>query len=340
MKVCSYINTYNRTDTLLPMAILSILNQTIKPQALIIFDENKEFKNPLENTTIKYLLDLSVEKGIPWFWLPGDKKGAHHNHEKANIMKDYDLFWFLDDDQVAQPDCLEKLLEEMRDGVGAVAGLILKTPTKELIPGLDGTLKDVWSGQNLQWYRWSGDSKETEHLYSSFLYRGNISHFDLRFSKKSFRCETQFTHSLFLKGYKLIVTPKAITWHFEGDGGCRSEEEEKSNLDMYNSDNKLFIDWLKTKQSGKKIYVLNGGVGDCYMFLQAIEPEPGSIIACCYPECFDGKDVKIISIAEAKMLVDDKDYDIYKWCHENKWKGNLIGAYKALYTKMYENFNR
>lgn len=340
MKIYSYINTYGRTETLLPLTILSIINQTVKPTSLTIWDENKDFKNPLENPTLKYLLDLCMEKGIQWHWLRGDCKGAHHNHEKMNSRDDCDYLWFLDDDQVCESNCLEKLLEGMKEDVGAVAGLILKTPTQKLPIGIDGKLNDIYKGQNIQWYKWGGEPKECEHLYSSFLYRPNIVHFDTRFSKKSFRAETQFTHSLFLKGYKLIVTPNAVTWHFESDGGCRSTEQEKTNMEMYNSDNQIFSQWLSFKNYGKNLVVLNSGKGDHYMALQAGIVTPGSVVASCYPECFEGLDVELISIAQAEQIVDTKDYDIYKWCHANNWSGTLIEAYEAFYKHINQKYEK
>lgn len=332
MKILAYINTYNRTKTLLPIAISSILNQTIKPTTLIIYDENKEFKNPLDNPTLKYLLDLSMEKGIQWHWLPGQRKGAHYNHETANL-KDYDFCWFLDDDQVAEYNCLENLLAEITPEVGAVAGLIIKTPSQPLPRDLDGTLNDVWKGQNIQWYKWEGKSKEVQHLYSSFLYRPNISHWDLRLSKKSFRGETMFTHSLFLKGYKLIVTPNAITYHFEGMGGCRSVEEEKSNQEMYDHDNDLFRKWLGV--TDKPIIIADNGLGDHIVLRKLLDDHniKDITIACCYPEVFEG--FNCISIHEATQRgYNLDDYNLYKWMEYQQWKGDLYGAYQKLYENI------
>lgn len=328
-----YINTYNRTETTLPLAVLSVLNQTYKPDALVIFDDNKEFKNPLENSVLKYLLDLSMEKGIQWFWEPGQKKGAHFNHESANKMG-YKLNFFIDDDHVLEKNVIEKLVKEMTPDVGAVAGLILKTPTTPLPNWLkNNKMDDLYNGENIQWHTWAGKPRECEHLYSSFLYRPNIAHWDTRLSRKTFRGETMFTHSFFLKGYKLIVTPDAITYHFEGQGGCRSAEQEKSNQEMYAYDDQIFRDWLNFKRTGKKLYFLNEGLGDNYMFKQVIEPEKDTIIATCFPDIW--QDYKVISIAEAEKLVDKKDYSVYEWATFMNWKGTLQEAYLT----MYENIN-
>lgn len=218
-----YLNTYNRYNSTLPLAILSVINQTYKFDKFIMFDDNKveNAKDLREIEHFNYLFKLMDEKGIQWEYRWGQKKGAHFNHEQAN-MEGFKYAFFIDDDNVLEPDTLENLMAEMKDGVGAVGGLILKPPARDLPPGIDGTLDDVFKGQNIAWYKWTGAPKEVEHLYSSFLYRCGIVHHDLRLSKKAFRGETMFTHSLFLKGYKLICTPKAVTWHFENSqGGCR-----------------------------------------------------------------------------------------------------------------------
>lgn len=333
MKILAYINTYNRTETTLPLAILSIINQTHKPDLLLIWDENKEYKDPHLNPTLNYLLSLAMQKGIQWYWYVGKKKGAHFNHEASNKW-DCELAWFLDDDQVAEPNCLENLLKEMKPEVGAVGGLIYKPFPAQLPPTLSNNkIDDIWKGQNIQWYTWVGKPREVEHIYSSFLYRTNISHWDLRLSKKSFRGETMFTHTFFLKGYKLIVTPNAITWHFEGSGGCRSEEEEKSSLQMYHNDDYLFQQWLRFKRTGKKLYVIDGGLGDHYMFLQTFPLEKDAIYAVCYPDLFKGYNT--MSIAEAEKLVDRNMYNAYDWATMNNWTGTYIGALK----KIYENLN-
>lgn len=333
MKILAYLNTYNRYDSTLPMALMSLIMQTRKPDHITIFDDNKEPKDLREIEHYKYLFNLMDQKGIEWNYVFAQKKGAHYSHEIANTMG-YDAAWFIDDDNIAESNVLEELEKELVDGVGAVGGLIIKPPAGNLPPRVTGKLEDIYNGQNLAWYKWSGKPKEVEHLYSGFLYRCNIVHHDLRLSKKVFRGETMFTHSFFLKGYKLICTPKAVTWHFEGAGGCRTPEQERSNNDMYTHDQAIFNEWIRYQKKGKKIYVLNSGKGDHYMFLQAVKIPPKSLVACCYPEVFEGMDLELISINQAHQMVDIKDYDIYRWCAERGWKGTLIEAYAELYKQI------
>ncbi len=328
MKILAYLNTYKRYDSTLPLAMLSLINQTRKPDKIIFFDDNKdEFKKDLREVEhYKYLFDMMDEKGIIWEYRFGHQKGAHHNHEDAN-MAGFDAAWFIDDDNVPEPNVLEELEKELKDDVGAVGGLILQPPIGPLPEGVTGKLSDVFNGQNLAWYRWDGEPKETEHLYSGFLYRCNIIHHDLRLSSVVFRGETMFTHSLFLKGYKLIVTPKAITWHFQtrNNGGIHSGQA----VDNWAYDHNLFLKWLDFKKTGRKLYLIREGLGDNYAFKQAITPEKDSLVATCFPHLYP--DNEVISIGDAEQLVDPKDYALYAWMEANNWKGDLSTAYKQLY---------
>jgi hypothetical protein len=307
------------------MAILSIINQTRKPDKFIVFDDTKEPRDPRQTEHYSYLLKLLSQKGIDWEYIWAEKKGAHFNHEKANMMG-FDLAWFIDDDCVAEPNCLEELMKEMKDNVGAVGGLILQPGAAPLPPNADNRIDDLFV-PNIQWFKWDGKHRNVEHIYSQFLYRCGIVHHDLRLSSVVFRGETMFTYSLLLKGYHLVVTPSAITWHFQGQGGIHDGQK----ADNWNHDEQIFKQWLSFKKTGKKLYVLNNGLGDHYMFKQAIKPESDSIIACCYPEALGGFP-NLISIEEASRVVDLKDYDIYRWCGINGWKGTLVKAFKEMYA--------
>lgn len=337
-KVLVYVCTCNRYDTTLPMALLSLIQQTRKPNKIMIFDDTKDDKkrDPREMEHYAYLFKLMDQKGIPFEWIWAKKLGAHHSHEMANTLGPdhggpFDLAWFIDDDCVAEPDCLERLLWEMKPGVGAVGGLILQPPAGPLPPGVThNKIDDITRCPNIQWFVWGGKPVEVEHIYSQFLYRCGIVHHDLNLSSVVFRGETMFTHSLLLRGYKLIVTPSAVTWHFQGKGGIHDGQKQES----WSHDENYFRRWLAFQRSGRKIYVLNCGLGDHYMFLQAVTPPPGAMIACCYPDIFP-PGYRIISIAAAREMVNVEEYDVYKWCQSHQWKGTLVEAYKAMYEDLH-----
>ena len=328
-RILCYICTCNRYDTTLPMAMVSIINQTRKPDKIVIYDDSKEPRDPRNIEHYRYLFELMNLKKIPFDYLWTEKKGAHFNHEKAN-MAGFDLAWFIDDDCVAEPNCLEELLKEMKDNVGAVGGLILRPPAGPLPPNItDNKIDDIVKYPNIQWFTWQGKPRHVEHIYSSYLYKTGLAHYDLRLSSVSFRGETMFTHSLLLKGYRLLITPNAITYHFQSMGGIH----DRQKTELWNHDEEIFRKWLKFQRLGKKLYVLNNGLGDHYMFLQAIKPEPDSVIACCYPDALQGHP-NIMSIAEAKQMVDLSQYDVYEWCRVHGWTGSLVEAFRRLYEDL------
>lgn len=332
LRVLAYLNTYNRYDSTLSLSLSSIIAQTRKPDKIVIFDDNKNPRDLRQTEHFLYLFKLMDQKGIPWEYVWAEKKGAHFSHEKANMMG-FDAAWFIDDDHVAEPTCLENLLAEMGGdaSVGAVGGLILQPPAGPLPHQADNKISDMYL-PNIQWFQWSGEPRGVEHIHSSFLYRCGIVHHDLRLSSVAFRGETMFTHSLFLKGYKLLVTPQAITWHFQTQGGIHAGQK----ADNWEHDESIFRSWLEFKRKNRPLYVLNCGLGDHFMFRQVIRPEPGALVSCCYSEVFKGCDVEVISIREASMLVDLKDYDVYAWCCARNWKGTLQEAF----IRLYEHINQ
>jgi len=332
MKILTYICTRGRYDSTLPMAMLSLINQTRRPDKLIVFDDNtdQDKRDPRQMEHYMYLFKLMEQKGIPWEWVWAKKLGAHHSHEMANTAG-FDLAWFIDDDCVAEPTCLEMLLKEMHPNVGAVGGLILQPPAAPLPSGLENNKIHRLDLPNIQWFVWDGPSRPVEHIYSQFLYRCDIVHHDLRLSSVVFRGETMFTHSLLLKGYQLLVTPKAVTWHFQTSGGVHSGQKQEN----WAHDEAIFREWLAFAEKGRKIFVFNGGLGDHLMALQALEIPKGAIVSCCYPDVFKGMDVEVISIAAAERIVDINPYDVYAWAGRRQWTGHLIDAYKALYAELH-----
>ena len=332
MKILGYICTRNRYDGPLPMAMLSMIQQTRPVDKFIVFDDSPDEikRDPRTMGHYVYLFKLMEQKGIPWEWVWSKKLGAHHSHEMANTAG-FPFCWFLDDDQVAEPDCLEQLLKEVRPDVGAVGGLILSPPAGPLPPGLENNKIHRLDLPNIQWFTWTGPSRPVEHIHSSYLHRANIVHYDLRLSPVAFRGETQFTHSLLLKGYKLMVTPNAVTWHFPAQGGTRDGQKQEN----WNHDEAIFREWLAFAEKGRKIFVFNGGLGDHYMALQALEIPKGAIVACCYPDVFKNMDVEIISIAAATQMVDINPYDVYAWAGRHGWSGHLMDAYRGLYTELH-----
>lgn len=326
--ILAYVSTLDRYDTL-PHTLISIAFQTLKPDHLIIFDDNEQPKDLRQIEIYRYCFSLLEDKGITWEIIWGAKKGQHYNHEAANQMKNFQFAWRIDDDEAAETNVLEELKKEMKDGVGAVAGLVIP-PCAQDLPD-DYKLGDVGGWPLYQWTKWNGNPVEVKDLYSSFLYRTNIAHYDLRLSHVAHREETLFTHSLYKAGYKLIVTPKATTWHFKNSsGGIRKYPEA-----CFYYDEQIFQEFLGNPH--EKLIVLNNALGDHYAFRKIISEvikKHGKLaVACCYPKVFEGFDVKILSIADALQITGGNihEYDIYKKMVDWNWKQPLSEAFKKMY---------
>ena len=322
--LCS-ICTKNRYDSTLPLAIQSVIMQTVKPAKLLIYDDNTEqdTKDLRGIETYNYLFQILSFYNIDCQVIFGLKKGQHHGHQLAN-KQGYKYVWRLDDDEIAEPTVLEKYLRLMKDDVGAVGGAVLTN-------GYGGVgspkLENIYNMANIQW---TAGNKiiEVDHLHSTFLYRANIIDYCLDLSPVAHREETIFSHELKEKGYKLLVDLSAITQHLKQQKtGIRSHNSEW----LYKHDEKIFT--KKMESWGYKLINLNSGIGDHYAFLNIL-PELKKkwkhlIIGACFPEVFhDEKDITLIHIFESEPINDE---NIYKWMIDKNWTKSIVEAYAEYY---------
>ena len=347
------LSTKGRRETTLPLAILSIALQTRPPEQLLIYDDNDEPMNltawdhekNCRDPLWDYMLNLLKEKRIATSVIPGFKRGQHWNHEHAQTIAAGDLIWRMDDDTIAEPTCLEYLRRHFdekhedpnnRSGhsgpekqIGAVAPCVLfKNPGHKDIPADYGEKMD-----NAQWHYFEG-VKEAEHLYSIFLYRKGITHYELALSKAAHREETIFSMKLRKAGYKLLIEPKAICRHFRfPTGGIRSPGYKK---EMFDHDEKIFQEIYQEIKTDTKIVHLNCGLGDHIVF-KGILPELRKRyskfrVACCYPEALkDEPDCELMSIAEGNKITDPDRHHVYKRMGELKWDKPLADAFRLIY---------
>lgn len=333
MHVLCEISTKGRYHSTLPLTIASVANQTEVPDELVIFDDGEQIdlrKIPL----YEYLFRLLDEKKIDWKVVFGERKGQHFNHERAQEMAK-ELVWRIDDDEVAEPNVLEKLKTHMIPKVGAVAGLVLTPPVIHDVPKKFNTIETV-NEINCQWTDgWTG-IKAVEHLYSSFLYRKGIADYELFLSKIAHREETIFTHEIFRKGHALLVDSSVKTWHFRyPEGGIR----EETNLGLWEHDEKIFQEKMRewgVNSKPQKQIVLDNGVGDHIVFktlLPDLKKKYDEItLYVCYPEIFEDSGVKLKSIAEAKKEVVDIDrFNVYRFMGVTDWNRSLEEAYRTMY---------
>lgn len=228
MSILCSISTRGRYDTTLPMAILSVINQSLLPDKLVIFDDNDNPVDLREKQHYQYLFSMLDEKSVAWEVLYGQKKGQHYNHQIANTMG-YKWVWRLDDDTVAEPNVLETLYSYVGPDVGAVGGSVL-TPPFTRFQEPTGRIENIDIEPNIQW-DYIDKIKKVDHLHCSFLYRAGVYDYNLSLSPRAFREETLFTYGLKQKGYTILVVPNAITWHLKNNiGGIRSNLKDYSKI--------------------------------------------------------------------------------------------------------------
>lgn len=338
MNISVGVPTCNRYDTL-SHTLLSIAMQTLKPAEIIIIDDSDKPVDLRELPNYYYVLKLFDEYGISWKCLYGAKKGQHWSHQLVQEQAKGDFIFRIDDDEIAEPRCLEILSNVMQEDekIGAVAPLVLMPDANYLPDKLFNSITDL-NQPNVQWFKQKENSiREAEHLYSCFLYRKGIARFPLSLSRKAFREESIFSHAILRAGYTLLIASEAKVWHWRSmSGGIRSD----NNIQDYENDEKIFQSYLNIwdiTSDDKKRCILNNGLGDHFCFL-SILPELKKkhkkiSIACCYPKIFyEHDDVELMSIAEAKMLYGDIEaFNVYRYCIENNHKENLVRAFEKMY---------
>lgn len=338
IEVTAAISTKNRYHTTLPMAILSIAQQTYKPKKLLIFDDG-EHRDLREDSVYKHLFDLLTNKGIEWAFLFGKRKGQVLNHQAAIDISDTEWIWRVDDDDAPEADVLERLVSHVSDDVGGVAGLILAPDTKQYLTSFaSGKIEDIFLRPNVQWFRFE-KPMEVDHFNNSFLFRKSAAvksgGYCMELSPVGHREETIFTYGIKKAGYKLIVDPKAVTWHLRSSsGGIRSYESQF----LWDHDERIFArkltEWGVVPKPSKLI-VLNCGLGDHFAFKHVL-PEimekyknHDLLLAVCFPDIFEGIDVNLISIADAQLIGADTDqHNVYVWMAKNNWTKSLSEAYR------------
>lgn len=341
--VTATVSTRGRTHTTLPLMLVSVANQTIKPHRLIIYDDNDTLEDLRDNEIFKNVFGLLTESGINWEVTVGCRRGQIHNHQRALQDVKTDWIWRLDDDNVMDSNVLSGMLEiaESESKIGAVGPLILD-PKKVMNHTLaSNKMEDIFLGLNIQWnYNHKEKLVSVDHLQgSTFLFRKEAAKhgYELSLSRVGHREETIFTYEMKRAGWELIVNTEIKTWHMRyGGGGIRSDNK----IALFEADEKIFKSKLKTwnvKERSTKIVPLDGGIGDHYAlksaFREAFKTNTRIIIGACYPEVFfDIPNVELISLEESKALVNIDDHNIYRWMDQRNWKQSLSLAFKKMYN--------
>lgn len=343
MKVTASISTRNRYFTTLPLCLTALANQTRVPDELIIFDDG-DHKDLREEPVYQSIFAHLTKRKIDWRVEFGEGIGQVANHQKTIEIAKYDYIWRMDDDNVPESNVLETLINEIGKA-GAIGGLVLD-PKGNLHPNklASSKIEDIFFGLNEQWFPHEKPTiKSVDHLYSSFLYtRKAATHgYEKNLSRVGHREETHFTYGMKRQGWKVLITPHCVTWHYHSPtGGIR----DNTRAEMWEKDEELFLKKMKEWEVERNEFfpiVLDNGLGDHYAFKtilpDIIEKNKNKtiLLANCYPKLFYEftNKVDLLSIAEASMSFGSLDrFNLYKFMVDNKCDGHIIDAYKKMYN--------
>lgn len=344
------ICTNNRYFSTLPVCLMSIVTQSVKPNKVIIVDDTEKDKrlDLREISIYKNIFSLFDKNNIKWEVVFGDNRGQVFGHNIVLEKSNTEFIWRIDDDEFAENNVLETLMKNMNEDIGAVSCSILDPKIHSVINECKDSkvnlMENIFSSPNFQWNRYSKNCVvETEHLYSSFLYKKEAAKhgFCKDLSKVGHREETIFSYEIFRKGWKLIIDTSATIWHLREDmGGIREENNDRS---LWDQDEKVFrkiLSEYKIEDEGCKLIVLDSGLGDHYIFksvfseIRKIHPNKQFILAVCYPEVFkEYTDIDLISISDASEICNIDKYNIYKYCIEHNWEDRHISeAFLEMYS--------
>ncbi len=333
------IPTCNRYDAL-SHALLSIAMQTKKPYEVIVVDDSD---SPVDLRTLpryRYIFALLQSYGINWSVLHGMKKGQHHSHQIIQDNAKGNLIYRMDDDCVAEPNVLNKLHEwfvTLGASLGAIAPLVLMPGAYETNFELRNQIDKINTEPNAQWFL-RNDVFDVDHLNSSYMYRKGLVNYDLALSRKAHREETIHSHLIKRLGYSVMVNGFARIWHFrEETGGIRRD----NNIEDYKHDEKIFEGYMNqwgysNSEEGYWV-VLDNGIGDHFAFSNIlddlIERKKKVNVACCYPDVFEGYNVNIKSIAQARERFGNIEmFNVYGFMEHGKWNKTMVEAFKEMYA--------
>lgn len=348
IEVTAEISTKDRYFETLPLCLNAIANQTYRPKYLMLFDDGEQ-KDLRNEPLYKHLFSLLQLKGIEWVVTFGQRMGQVANHQKAFETAKTSVIWRIDDDEIPEPTCLEKLVSCMDDKTGAVGGLVMDTNGKFPFDPLScNKIEDIIILPNAQWHLHKDTNvKEVDHLYSSFIYRKEASPngYCKNLSVVGHREETLFTMEIKRNGWKLLLNPLAITWHFQSPkGGIRTFQDTS----LWEHDDQYFKEKMKEwgiiikDSNDTKFIVLLNGLGDHFCF-KKILPEVKQkyknkriCIATSYPAVFDDEEgIQLIDISTAQAMLGDLEvYSVYRLMGLRNWKQNLVEAFREMYVNI------
>lgn len=342
------IPTKNRYFSTLPLTLVGVIQQTVLPDKIIITDDT-DVPIDLRNVpTYKYIFGLFDIKGIDWKVNFGKKNGQVLSHQSALELSDTTYILRLDDDLVLNDNVIKTMLDtfDQRPDAGAVGVLIHHTdrPILNLPANAQGKIIPCIESQPVEWYYHpDGTIKEVEHLYSAYMFRRDLGlqcgGYPMYLSPVGHHEETIFSHNIFRLGYKLLVNPKAVMYHFRNpEGGIRSYTNQK----LWEDDHIKYYQQLREwsyKWKNELHVILDNGLGDHLVFKNVLQKmkqrfiDRRIVIFCCYPDVFKDDDVTLypLSVAHDMFGHTCDVHNVYGWCQKHNWTGTLEEAFEEMY---------
>lgn len=252
------LTTFERYESTLPICLLSIANQSRRPNRIVLVDDNRQ-KKIYDFPVLKNIISFFKLKGIDFDYYHGPSKGATHALQVGIEKIKSGWVLKLDDDNSLEYNVIELFENNISENVGAIGGIIIDKKIRQeieenlfpkCINGYYNKVENIFSEFNIQLIEKQSDEiKKVEHLYSNYFFRRDlVDSYPLELVPSCHREDTIITHSIFRKGFELLMIPQAKTYHLNshknsGDGKWH---------DSINKNEKMFI-----KQMEKWEYIPN-----------------------------------------------------------------------------------
>lgn len=274
IKTTILLTTCDRYDTTLPLCLMSIINQSLIPNRVVLVDDSKN-KNFYNYQILKNILSLFKLKNIQFDYYHGNSIGMTNALQIG--LNHIDDGWVLkiDDDNILNYNVLELFSNYISDSIGAISGIIVddysygfikNNPDRypKEVDGFYNRIENIYFEFNIQMIHDQSDElKKVEHIYSNYFFnRKLVENYPLELSPYGQREDTIITYSIFKQGYDLLIIPKAKIYHIYYNHNSGNRKFGKT----YIKKNELFFieklkewniipDKLEIKIDEQKLYV-------------------------------------------------------------------------------------
>ena len=250
--------------------LLSLREQTFQDWDVIIQCDDADESMPNDHHLMS-LIRLLENEGHSIRITKSFRQGPQAGHQRTLFMATHNpsprlafkLICRIDDDIFLENEYLEKLfaafLEDKECKLAAAGGIYLD-PNKPkggqaVPPGWEtdihfaGKIEPNLMNPYCCHYPTGTKPRSVEHLYSSFMYRSDaanaIGGYCRRLSQIGHREESDFSYRFHLAGWKILLCPEAVGWHFFAKGGGIRSGDIVDKQQLSESDERIYQKRLK-----------------------------------------------------------------------------------------------